>query len=81
MPEWDKLAYPLWPKEYGGAAWETGSGALEYATPRLPNGVARTANHDEVFWRALRVKDTRKRDLTDAHLQLLLSATIEKDLA
>ena len=77
LPRWDKLAYPLWPEEFGGHTWETGSGALEHATPRPPSGVARTTSHDEIFWRALSVKDTRKRELTDAYLQALLSLSVE----
>ena len=80
LPEWDKLSFPLWPKEYGGTSWETGSGALEYATPRPPNGVARSTRHDEIFWRALSVKDTRKRSLTDAHLRGLLSPNLELEI-
>ena len=80
LPDWDKLAYPLWPQEYGGATWETGSGALEFATPRPPNGVARTSRHDEIFWRAISVKDTRKRELTNAHLQVMLSPSLEIEL-
>ena len=72
-PEWDKLAYPLWPKEYGGNTWEAGSGALEHATPRMPNGVQRTHQHDEIFWRALSEKGVRKRSLTDTHLRALVS--------
>ncbi len=78
LPRWDKLAYPLWPAEFGGATWEEGSGALEHATPRPPQGVARTAQHDEIFWRALSVKDMRKRSLTNAHLLKLLALPAEK---
>lgn len=37
---WDKAQYPLWPAEYGGASWETGSGALSAADPRPPDGIA-----------------------------------------
>lgn len=77
LPQWDKLAYPLWPQEYGGESWESGSGALEHATPRLPNGVMRTAQHDEIFWRALSEKNVRKRTLTTAHLQALVAPTPE----
>lgn len=78
LPRWDKLAEPLWPAEFGGETWETGSGALEHATPRSPHGVARTAQHDEIFWRALTVKDMRKRHLTDAHLLRLLAFPAEQ---
>lgn len=76
-PIWDKLAYPLWPQEYGDETWETGSGALEHATPRMPHGVVRSAQHDEIFWRALSDKVVRKRTLTDAHLRALVAPTSE----
>jgi hypothetical protein len=39
---WDKAKYPLWPEEYGGDTWETGSGALKYIEPQWPFNVART---------------------------------------
>jgi hypothetical protein len=39
---WDKAKYPLWPEEYGGDSWETGSGALKYVEPRWPFSVERT---------------------------------------
>lgn len=78
LPRWDKLADPLWPSEYGGETWENGSGALEHATPRLPQGVTRSVQHDEIFWRALSVKSVRKHDLTNAHLLKLLALPAEK---
>lgn len=77
LPAWDKLAYPLWPATFGGETWEAGSGALEHATPRMPHGVARTVQHDEIFWRALSEKVVRKRTLTDAHLRALVAPTPE----
>jgi hypothetical protein len=80
LSNWDKLAYPLWPEEYGGTTWETGSGALEYATPRPPGGVERTSRHDEIFWRALSTKDTRKRGLTDAYLKVMITPALESEL-
>jgi hypothetical protein len=78
LPAWDKLAHPLWPADYGGESWENGSGALEHATPRMPNGVTRTARHDQVFWRGLSVKGVRKRDLTDTYLQALVQPDPQK---
>lgn len=39
---WDKAKYPLWPEEYGGDTWETGSGALKHVEPRWPFHVKRT---------------------------------------
>lgn len=43
--DWDKATFPVWPPEYGGATWETGSSACEHADPRPPEGVCRTAEH------------------------------------
>lgn len=79
-PEWDKMAYPLWPREYGGETWETGSGALDHATPRMPFGVGRTSQHDEIFWRALSETGLRGRSLSDAHLRALVSPQAEPAL-
>lgn len=40
---WNKEQDPLWPAEYGGATWETGSGALPVADPRPPDEIANDA--------------------------------------
>ncbi len=40
--DWDREAYPLWPAEFGGETWETGSGALQYAVPQPPQRLALT---------------------------------------
>ncbi len=34
--DWEPLDHPLWPAEYGGKTWETGSGAAEHANPLPP---------------------------------------------
>jgi len=34
--DWEPLDYPLWPAEYGGETWETGSGAANHAIPMPP---------------------------------------------
>jgi hypothetical protein len=39
---WDKSSHPLWPANFGGECWETGSGALQHADPRPYRGVRRT---------------------------------------
>jgi len=39
---WDKETYPLWPREFGGETWETGSGAIWCAEPRGYQKVRRT---------------------------------------
>ena len=72
LPEWDLYAYPLWPKEFGGEAWETGSGALRHAEPRLPHDVARTEQHERTLRGALWSKPFRGRQPGDAPLQKLL---------
>jgi hypothetical protein len=33
--DWRKENYPLWPREYAGNTWESGSGALEHCAPVL----------------------------------------------
>lgn len=43
--DWDRGLHPLWPAEYGGQTWATGSGALECADPRMFFGVSRSAQH------------------------------------
>jgi hypothetical protein len=59
-PDWDRDAYPLWPRAYGGDTWETGSGAILYADPRPPQDICRKAEH----LAALQLVLTRP---TDAH--------------
>ena len=39
---WDKTKYPLWPEEYGGDTWETGSGAIKHVDAQWPFQVERT---------------------------------------
>jgi len=50
LPEdWDVIEYPLWPKEYGGNTWETGSGHVRDCAPRGPRGIFRSKNHQEAL--------------------------------
>ena len=72
LPAWDLYAYPLWPKEFGGDAWETGSGALKDAGPRPPRDIPRTEQHNTALRRALWSKPFRGRQPGDAPLQKLL---------
>jgi hypothetical protein len=72
LPDWDLYTYPLWPKEFGGDTWETGSGALKDAEPRLPRDIARNEQHDNALRRALWSKPFRGRQPGDAPLQKLL---------
>ena len=40
--DWDKETYPLWPREFGGESWNTGSGALWCVEPKGFEKVRRT---------------------------------------
>ena len=42
---WNRQAYPLWPEQFGGVTWETGSGALEHADPRPPQNIVYSETH------------------------------------
>ncbi len=44
-PTWNRQAYPLWPEQFGGITWETGSGALEHADPRPPQNIVYSETH------------------------------------
>jgi hypothetical protein len=77
LPAWDPYTYPLWPREFGGDTWETGSGALKYAEPRPPHNIARSELHDTALRRALFSKAFRGRQLGDAPLQKLLHFRFE----
>jgi hypothetical protein len=35
--DWDRENFPLWPREYAGNTWESGSGALENCAPAFGN--------------------------------------------
>jgi hypothetical protein len=72
LREWDLYTYPLWPKEFGGDMWETGSGALKDAEPRLPCNIARTEQHEQAMRRVLYSKPFRGRQPGEAPLQKLL---------
>lgn len=52
-PDWDRLEYPLWPKEFGGATWETGSGHVSHCRARGPKGIVRLKIHGQAVERAL----------------------------
>ncbi len=44
--DWDCQEYPLWPRQFGGATWGTGSGSIEHAYPRPPDRhIVQTAAH------------------------------------
>jgi hypothetical protein len=77
LPEWDQYAYPLWPREFGGSTWESGSGALKHAEPRPPHDVLRNEQHMSALRRALFSKRFRGRQPGEAPLQRLLDFRLE----
>ena len=79
LPVWDMAAYPLWPLEYGGETWESGSGALQDARPRPPAHVTRSMDHMQALQSSLFSKPFRRRQPGDTHLQKLLN--FRSDLA
>jgi len=56
VEDWDLETHPLWPPDFGGATWETGSGAKVHAEPYPPEGIQRTQTHQAALARALGVK-------------------------
>ena len=74
LPEWDKLAFPLWPEKYGGLTWASGSGALRHAEPRGPQGVYRSEAQIQALKRALFSKRIQKRHLANTPLVGLLES-------
>jgi hypothetical protein len=72
LPKWDSYAFPLWPPEFGGATWESGSGSLKHAEPRPPHDIERNEQHVIALHRALYSKKFRGRQPGEAPLQKLL---------
>ena len=72
LPEWDPYAHPLWPREYGGDTWGSGSGALKDAEPRPPHEIVRNEQHLAAIRRALYSKRFRGRQPGETPLQKLL---------
>ena len=72
LPQWDQYAYPLWPTEFGGDCWASGSGALKFAEPRPPHAIERNERHMAALRRALFSKSFRGRQPGEAPLQKLL---------
>lgn len=77
LPDWDSCAHPLWPAEFGGETWESGSGSLQHAEPRLPHGILRREAHLQALRRALFHKPFRGRQPGETHLQRLLDFRLE----
>ncbi|MBI5841695.1 MAG: hypothetical protein HZB19_16510 [Chloroflexi bacterium] len=72
LPKWDPYAFPLWPPEFGGPTWESGSGSLKHAEPRPPHDIERSEQHVTALRRALYSKKFRGRQPGEAPLQKLL---------
>lgn len=47
--DWLKESHPLWPREFGGRDWATGSGAAEHCSPREPWKVKRNAKQQKIL--------------------------------
>lgn len=77
LQDWDTCAHPLWPPEFGGETWETGSGSLKHAEPRPPHGIARGEQHEVAMRRVLFHKRFRGRQPGETHLQRLLDFRFE----
>ena len=77
LPKWDQYAFPLWPPEFGGATWESGSGALKHAEPRPPHEVTRNEQHMTALRRALFSKRFRGRQPGETPLQKLLDFRLD----
>ena len=77
LPNWDSCAHPLWPAEFGGQTWETGSGSLQHAEPRPPHGIVRSEQHEAAMRRVLFHKRFRGRQPGETHLQRLLDFQFE----
>ncbi|MBI5964067.1 MAG: hypothetical protein HY863_11370 [Chloroflexi bacterium] len=77
LPNWNMVAFPLWPREFSGDTWETGSGALKDARPRPPYQVERGEEHMDSLRRALFSKAFRRRQLGETHLQKLLNFRLD----
>jgi hypothetical protein len=71
LKDWDRETHPLWPAQFGGDTWETGSGAKVHADPRPPQGVQRAPAHQAALARALGIRlEPRPQRETPAHFLL-----------
>jgi hypothetical protein len=50
---WSKAEYPLWPKEFGGRDWDSGSGDLMNCVPREPKEIRRTQAQKRILAKLL----------------------------
>jgi hypothetical protein len=56
---WVKEQYPLWPRQFGGSRWKTGSGSFIDCLPRPPRGISRASVHFAALNRALGISTKR----------------------
>lgn len=75
--DWDMYTYPLWPREFGGDTWESGSGHLQFAEPRPPREIRRSEEQMQTLRRALYSNKFRGRQLGEASLQKLLNFQLD----
>jgi hypothetical protein len=47
--DWLREQFPLWPKEFGGIDWASGSGAMKYCGARYPENVRRTSKQQKIL--------------------------------
>jgi hypothetical protein len=47
--DWSKEDHPLWPKEFGGRDWASGSGEAKYCAAREPKNVRRTPKQQKML--------------------------------
>lgn len=47
--DWVREQFPLWPKEFGGKDWASGSGATKHCVSRYPENVRRTPKQQKVL--------------------------------
>ena len=51
--DWSRESYPLWPKEFGGQDWASGSGATKHCVLRDPKNVRRTPKQQKTLAKIL----------------------------
>ncbi len=51
--DWSRESYPLWPKEFGGQDWASGSGAAKHCVLRDPKNVKRTPKQQKALTKIL----------------------------
>jgi hypothetical protein len=51
--DWLREQFPLWPKEFGGNDWASGSGAAKHCGPREPQTVRRTPKQQKILTKML----------------------------